>query len=332
VYFKVRKFPISWANECKNKVLGRARHELLGCTSIKPKDFQRHLLHYSPTPVTFSNCKSLRTFVKGLIESHRFASMTEILGNIILVGETGTGKSSIINMIAGHKVAEISSRATGCTFQHQAYYLPVHSRYFTIYDTAGLNEGDNLKGTVNRTAAIAELYKLIIGLDGGINLLVFCMRGPRIKNATHENWKVFHDILCKKKVPTVLIVTGLENEENMDEWWWTNRGTFEEQGIRPDATACITATRGRVLKDGSRAFDEQYEESRAKVTTTIINNVLRHRHKFNKNHWLYDVFRGLLHFFGLVKTCEAADIQQIVDTCGMSGEEARRFKEDVANK
>jgi len=257
--------------------------------------------------------------------------MTENCGNIVLFGETGAGKSSIINMIAGHKVAEISSRATGCTFQHQAYYLPVHSRYFTIYDTAGLNEGDNLKGTVNRTAAIAELYKLIIGLDGGINLLVFCMRGPRIKNATHENWKVFHDILCKKKVPTVLIVTGLENEEGpMDEWWWENRGAFEEQGIRPDATSCITATRGRVLKDGSHAFDDRFEESRNKVMTMFIDRVLRHKQQVDSIQWFYEVSRSFLWIFRWTEKREAAEIDQIVRMCGMSGEEARRFREELA--
>ncbi|OJA18650.1 hypothetical protein AZE42_11682 [Rhizopogon vesiculosus] len=258
--------------------------------------------------------------------------MSGNFGNIIVFGETGAGKSSIINMIAGHEVAHISSGATGCTFQHQAYELPVHDRNFTIYDTAGLNEGD--RGTVNRAAAMAALYKLITGMNGGINLLVFCMRGPRIKRATHENWKVFHEIICKREVPMVLVVTGLENEENMDEWWRTNRGTFGAQGILPDATVCITATRGRALKDGRHAFDEQYEESRAKVMTTIINNVFRRRlgHTFNKHHWLHDIIQQLFYFFGLIKTCEAVKIQQIVDTCGMSKEEARTFRAELANK
>lgn len=254
--------------------------------------------------------------------------MSENFGNIVLFGETGAGKSSIINMIAGGHVAEISSRATGCTFQYHGYDLPMHGRNFKIFDTAGLNEGDNLKGTVNRTAAIAQLYRVIIDLDGGINLLMFCMRGPRIKNAAHENWKVFHNILCKKKVPTVLVVTGLENEENMDWWWRDNKGAFEEQGIRPDATACITATRGRTLRDGSHAFDDQFEESRAKVMNLILDRALCHKQRVDKIKWFYEVSRACWQS----ETQEAEEIQQIVKTCGMSEEEAKRFREELAKK
>ncbi|OAX34840.1 hypothetical protein K503DRAFT_697965, partial [Rhizopogon vinicolor AM-OR11-026] len=188
-------------------------------------------------------------------------------GNIVLVGETGAGKSSIINMIAGAEVAPISNRATGCTFEHHSYILPVHGRNFKFFDTAGLNEGE--MGTVERSVEIAKLYKLITRLDGGINLLMFCVRGPRIKNATHQNWKIFDEILCKKQIPTVLVVTGLEHEENLDDWWWKNKGTFEHQDIRPDDTACITATRGKLLRDGCRVFDDDYEQSVAKIQNLV---------------------------------------------------------------
>src|SRR5258708_37428831 len=113
--------------------------------------------------------------------------------NVILFGETGSGKSSIINMLAGSNVAETSSRARDCTFEHQTVPIQVHGRSLNISDTAGLNEGEG--GAVDSKTAMAQLYKLIVSLDGGVNLLMFCMRGPRIKNVMHQNWKLFNDIL-----------------------------------------------------------------------------------------------------------------------------------------
>ena len=68
--------------------------------------------------------------------------MSKVLGNIILVGETGVGKSSIINMIAGTKLAEPPDKETARTFGHHPYTLPVHGRNFKFFDTAGLDEGE----------------------------------------------------------------------------------------------------------------------------------------------------------------------------------------------
>jgi len=76
----------------------------------------------------------------GSINSSKSARMTEVSGNIVLVGETGAGKSSIINMIAGTKFAQTSSGATGCTFQSNSYILPMHDRNYRFFDTVGLDE------------------------------------------------------------------------------------------------------------------------------------------------------------------------------------------------
>lgn len=193
--------------------------------------------------------------------------------------------------------------------------------------TVGLNEGE--KGTMERSVAIANLYKLITNLDGGISLLMFCIRGPRIKDATHQNWKIFHDIICKKEIPTVLVVTGLENEEDLNEWWWNNRGTFEDQDIHPDDTACITAIRGRKLDDGCHVFDDHYQASQGKILTLILNRVLLRVRQVNKINWFYTITRSFFFFFRWAKIREAKEIQEIADVCGMSKEETNRLREEL---
>ena len=41
--------------------------------------------------------------------------------NIVIFGETGTGKSSLINMLSNSQMAEVSNLAVGCTFQSNPY-------------------------------------------------------------------------------------------------------------------------------------------------------------------------------------------------------------------
>jgi hypothetical protein len=240
--------------------------------------------------------------------------MTEILGNVILVGEAGAGKSSIINMIAGTRIAN--------TLENHPYYiLPVHGRNFRFFDTAGFNGGE--WDAVGRSVAIVKLHDLIAGLDDGINLLMFCMRGPRINNAAYQSWKILHDILCKKQIRFVLVITGLEGQ-NMDGWWWNNRWTFEDKGIYPVETACITAIRGRTLRDGCRAFDEHYEKSQAKISNLILSRVLRHARHVDRIEWFCQVIPP-----SHPLPRDAKEIQEIVDACGMSWEETLRLKREL---
>ena len=63
--------------------------------------------------------------------------------NIIIFGETGVGKSSLVNMLVseGAPRANVSSQALGCTFASLPYLIKLSEQEYRIWDTAGLNEG-----------------------------------------------------------------------------------------------------------------------------------------------------------------------------------------------
>lgn len=195
--------------------------------------------------------------------------------NVVIFGETGAGKSSLVNMIAGNAVAEISNRAIGYTFQSTCFTVNIGGKLFNVHDTAGLDEGQ--EGTVAKQDAIINLYTLLRRLETGVSLLVFCMRGPRIKDSCLKNWRLFWEIICQRRVPIILAVTGLENEEDgMDNWWTRNEEHFVDYEMYPNGVACLTTTRGRRRRSGGGYnFDEEYEESQEKIRKVIRSVHLR---------------------------------------------------------
>lgn len=136
--------------------------------------------------------------------------------NVVIFGETGVGKSSIVNMLSAKDVAKTSNGTKGCTFHSTAYDIDVLGRPMTLHDTAGLDEGE--AGHIPKAEAIVQLYKLIRSLSDGVSLLMFVMRAPRIKDSAAKNWQFFSKIICQGQVPAVIVVTGLELEEDMDKW------------------------------------------------------------------------------------------------------------------
>jgi 50S ribosome-binding GTPase len=215
--------------------------------------------------------------------------------NVIVFGETGAGKSSIINMLAGTDVALTSNTAIGCTFESTCYSVLIHGATFNLWDTSGLNEGK--EGKVPTKDAIINLYDLIRGLEEGVSLLVYCVRGPRIKEQTKKNYKMFWSIFCQEKVPIVIVVTGLENEEPMDAWWQANGGTFNKYGMIISGHACVTATRGKKNKNFGHKFDDEYEESVEKVHALIGNFILKTPWRMERTKWFSTVVIKLYNFF-----------------------------------
>ncbi|XP_006457090.1 hypothetical protein AGABI2DRAFT_195962 [Agaricus bisporus var. bisporus H97] len=183
-------------------------------------------------------------------------------GNIVIFGETGTGKSSLVNMLSDDNVAMVSNLATGCTFESTPHAVFIDGVPYTLWDTAGLNEGNT--GSVPADQALHYLRDLVDKLKDGVSLLVYCIRGSRYRDIIKVNYDLFTEIICQGEVPVVIVVTGLENEERMEGWWEENAKEFTDRGMLFQSHACVTTSKGK-----KNMFEAEYEESKHTVRNLI---------------------------------------------------------------
>jgi hypothetical protein len=171
-------------------------------------------------------------------------------------------------MLAGRNVAQASSHAIGCTFENNGYAFDIGNYPVLAYDTTGLNE--SLFGRVPTLKAIAGLFKLIrdLATNGGLDFLIFVTR-PRITENTCRNYELFHKVFAREKVPILIAITCLENEQDMDAWWDNNKKEFESSKMEFSRHACITATRGRKLSPNVYSLDQEYTLSTKKLRAQV---------------------------------------------------------------
>jgi tRNA U34 5-carboxymethylaminomethyl modifying GTPase MnmE/TrmE len=250
--------------------------------------------------------------------------------NIVLFGEAGVGKSSIINMLMGKEVAKATNDGQACTLQNESYELNIDDAAFRIHDTTGLSDSESVR--VPSKGAVVQLFKLLRKLDDGVSLLVYCMRAPRIREAAKHNWNLFYDIICRRKVAIVMVITGLENEENMNGWMEKsdNWDTFKQYGMQPLDYACITATRGK-QKGGQYTYQEEYDESVEKVKRLILKHYMPTPWKVGRVKWLKELYesQGFLWCKTEVLVGVAlVEAKRFVKECGMTEADAEKLAKD----
>lgn len=241
--------------------------------------------------------------------------------NVVIFGETGVGKSSLVNLIIGKYVAKTSDSAEGCTFEATYYDVAIDSRRIRLFDTAGLSEPClNWDGYL---LAVKKAERLVSILDnyGGVDLLIFCMRGGRITASAQQNYRMFVEILCDKKIPVAVVVTHLEHEERMEDWWDRNEKHFETYGISVYDHACITTIR----KPNSRHHDY----SRDAVIRLLWNctSLPCRMKKSQEELWFVQLLEGMWRY--LLPRAARPGVKELtrklVKRCGFSKDDANRI-------
>jgi len=251
--------------------------------------------------------------------------MTEVTKNIVIFGE-GAGKSSVINLIAGKPLAKVSSDLTRCTLAWKEYSLPEAfggSRY-NLFDTMGIENSELELDFKSYLAALADARNLIKTLDdrGGIHLLLYCIGKGRATATLQVNYRLFYEILYERKVPIVLIITHLEAERVMEDWWERNRATLDEYDIRVARHACITT-----VGDDRSKYDNSQRTIRRLLQDSASNEPVK------RGTFVGGRSRGLAASFGrLLRTRPDPNVRalqyKLRDRCGMKKNVAQK----VANR
>ncbi|KAG2091857.1 P-loop containing nucleoside triphosphate hydrolase protein [Suillus discolor] len=185
--------------------------------------------------------------------------------NVVIFGQTGAGKSLLVNLMAGEDVAKTSSDLERCTTKWQEHLIKFDGGSYNIFDTVGLQESQSQ--TLQYLNAVEDTHSLIQKLkrQGGIDLLIFCVRACRLTTTLRSNYRLFNEFLCGKNVPIVMVITYLENEDGeMDAWWKRNKKTLRHHEFDVDGHACITALRS----DCPKRY-ERYEQSRTTIRKLV---------------------------------------------------------------
>jgi len=142
------------------------------------------------------------------------------VNNILVFGETGVGKSSLIKMLCNptENLPIISGEMVGCTTDTRGYWIAMGkgNAAYRIWDTPGLNEGEY--GTIAMQDALRSIHARVEGLakEGQyINLLIYCIRASEYREYLRVNYDLVAKIICERRVPVVAVINGLENEDKM---------------------------------------------------------------------------------------------------------------------
>jgi len=189
-------------------------------------------------------------------------------------------------MIVGKKVARTSNGAGGCTLKDQHYKADIDNTTFGIYDTTGLNQEE--RGRVPHWVAIESLYTLIQRLDG-LSLLIYCMR-CKVNEMAEANWTLFNRVICGGKVPIIAVVTGLDQEDDPDDWWRRkdNQETFRKHHIEPRAIGCIVSSRGQ-----RNEYADVYAKSQDKLRRLIKDNHRPQPWREEKANWFANIYQSV---------------------------------------
>jgi tRNA U34 5-carboxymethylaminomethyl modifying GTPase MnmE/TrmE len=245
---------------------------------------------------------------------------------IVLFGETGAGKSSIVNLMAGEERAETSPGMYRCTLAWEDYSIAFGGYDYKVFDTVGLEEPQ--LGIDKYLDAIVNARNLIMKLenDGGIDLLLFCVRAGRVSATIQNNYRLFYEWLCDKKVPIVLVLTGLEREKIMEDWWTRNKATFRKYEIIVQGHACITAAN---KLDGRHQL--LYEESRQLVRNLVRKHTYDRSSGWRGGEGWFRMFMGRLRVLLLGNSSvKKKDIVTVLTKrCGMPVEAALQLAKQV---
>ncbi|KAF5367611.1 hypothetical protein D9757_010652 [Collybiopsis confluens] len=200
--------------------------------------------------------------------------------SIILMGGTGTGKTTFTNLVGGAKFL-VGDGLESCTNQIQKHNFPFEGRDVTIIDVPGFDDSsksdiDILKIITNFLAAEYQANRRLTGI-----LYFHRISDVRMGGASRRNYTMFEKLVGPSALPNVSIVTTRWDEGDGDDGdQEETAGAIPDQREAANARLAILESRFEQLRTKpallKSTIDGGGKMFKHNATAESANTILKH--------------------------------------------------------
>lgn len=187
---------------------------------------------------------------------------------IVVVGRTGVGVSSLVNLLAGCPVSQNSPDARPRTRRVQEHLISIRQRHISVYEIPGFGGDIREETLIDRVRSLHTRRR--------VDLVLYCMR-PLRETLMPQTFRLLRQNL--REVPFAAVVTELEQLEMMEKWWSTpseerkptNGNMLGQLGMTFQDHVCITT-----LPEAMIATNETLMKLRGRSERDVSDLVCRY--------------------------------------------------------
>jgi len=188
--------------------------------------------------------------------------------NIIILGNTGVGKSTLLNTVLKEKLAK-TDFGDACTMGVPKPYESEKAKGIRIWDSRGIENGKyNLEITFNDVKNTIESLIKENNPDKFIHCIWYCIRSNRFTEEEADNLKnCYHSYI--EKLPIIVVFTQSENQKETDKM-------IEKVKIKLEKTKKLNGYDEKRCNDIkiTKVLAEDYEHDFGTVKSFGIHNLM----------------------------------------------------------
>ncbi|RUS15626.1 AIG1 family-domain-containing protein [Endogone sp. FLAS-F59071] len=119
---------------------------------------------------------------------------------VLLIGKTGSGKSTLGNSLCGEEVFETSDSQESCTSVCKTVPLDIGGKIYNLIDTPGLLDTNKMSLSI-----LLEIQSVIYGCRDGIQAIIFVMTAERFTNEQDRVLTLIQEFLGKESNAHIIV-------------------------------------------------------------------------------------------------------------------------------